>query len=295
MTPDAHAVTRIEEVPVDPPPKDEGNDSKNVHVLRAAGNAVNGFADTGGGGANKPRNAATPPTAKFAPLMRNLKVGCKGPDVFALQRVLKRIGVRMEPPTGSFGPETAKQVKAAQAKYELDADGEYGPNTHTALAGFYDAFGSSLLGRAPHPDTKETMIRAIVAAAMLGYQNRETIHYTQGSLRMQGVLSQLRPPAFPHYADCSSFFTWCYYVAGAPDPNGLGYNGEGYTGTLYQNGRPAQSIDRGYAALYGPPTGAHVAIGVGGGRVVSHGSEAGPYLLDTAAYRGDLHQIRSYL
>ena len=53
---------------------------------------------------------------------------------------------------------------------------------------------------------------------------------------MEGVRDKVQPPDVPSYEDCSSFATWCYWTADAPDPNGLGYNGSGYTGTQVQHG-----------------------------------------------------------
>ena len=41
-----------------------------------------------------------------------------------------------------------------------------------------------------------------------------------------------RPRSLPLETDCSGFATLCYSWAGAPDPNGNGFSGEGYTGTM---------------------------------------------------------------
>jgi hypothetical protein len=141
----------------------------------------------------------------------------------------------------------------------------------------------------------------IVAAASLGYRNRDAIHYTQnvqpaqGPCRMQGVREQIRPPRFPHFEDCSSFATWCYWAAGAPDPNGLGYNGSGFTGTQVEHGRVTADPRPGDLVFYGGTASvpAHVAVYVGNGRVVSHGSDAAPFLL-AVDYR-PINQIRTYV
>jgi cell wall-associated NlpC family hydrolase len=114
---------------------------------------------------------------------------------------------------------------------------------------------------------------------------------------MQGVRERIRPPAVPRWEDCSSFATWLYWLADAPDPNGRGYDGFGYTGTLCRQGRRVSILELqpGDLVFYGrgAPWG-HVAIYVGGGKVVSHGSEGGPYLLPVR-YRGDVGEARSYL
>jgi len=80
------------------------------------------------------------------------------------------------------------------------------------------------------------------------------------------------------------------------DPNGLGYNGWGYTGTQIQNGRRLSSVTLarpGDLVFYGRYGITHVAIYVGNGRVVSHGSESGP-LLVSMYYRSDLQYVRTY-
>jgi cell wall-associated NlpC family hydrolase len=119
---------------------------------------------------------------------------------------------------------------------------------------------------------------------------------------MQGVVDKIFPPDVPRYADCSSFATWTYFVGGARDPNGLAYSGYGYTGTLAQHGwrvgtTRAQDVARarpGDLVFYGRGRPwDHVAVYVGGGLVVGHGSESGPNRL-RIDYRSDRGEIRSY-
>lgn len=119
------------------------------------------------------------------------------------------------------------------------------------------------------------------------------IHYTQGSLRWQGLNHHLRVAKgqYPNYADCSAMQSWLLWNALthalkdltiADVVNGAGWHA-GYTGTMVTHGhaieRPTQPGDQ---VFYGSscrwPYG-HVAGYVGNGRVVSHGSEAGPFLL----------------
>ena len=65
-----------------------------------------------------------------------------------------------------------------------------------------------------------TVRRKIVAAARWGIANEPRIHY--GEIRPIPLGRTL-----PLTTDCSGFVTICYYLAGAPDPNGLGYSGQG--------------------------------------------------------------------
>ena len=75
----------------------------------------------------------------------------------------------------------------------------------------------------------------------------------------------------------------------------MGYNGFGYTGTLINHGTrvSASNLRLGDLVFYGRYGITHVAIYVGFGRVVSHGSESGPLLLSTY-YRSDLQYGITY-
>jgi peptidoglycan hydrolase-like protein with peptidoglycan-binding domain len=231
-------------------------------------------------------------------LGRILRVGSKGRDVRAVQRALKKAGSRpaTHPLSNLFDDQMVEEVKAFQTAQGIGVDGEVGEETFARLEPFVDAFGKSLIGAAQRQLASASNVRQqIVAAAECGYRNRDSIHYTQDARRMSGIRDQRRPSAFGEWEDCSSFATWCYWAAGAPDPNGLSYNGQGYTGTQVQNGRITANPQPGDLVFYG--AGAvprHVAVYVGNGRVVSHGSEPGPTLVPID-YRSDRTQVRSYV
>lgn len=123
-------------------------------------------------------------------------------------------------------------------------------------------------------------------AAALGLHNEPALHYTQGPARWEGIDRNLKAwrGQFPHFADCSAFVTWCiwngldhFHVRDTV--NGLGWRA-GYTGTMLEHGRRVTGqLMRADAVIYGTGwPGEHTAIYVGGGLVVSHGSEAGPRL-----------------
>jgi cell wall-associated NlpC family hydrolase len=119
-----------------------------------------------------------------------------------------------------------------------------------------------------------TVRQKIVAAARWGIANEPSIHY-----------GQVRPfplaRGLPLTTDCSGFATLCYFLAGAADPNGLGYSGAGWTGTLL---RHMDEIDpaearRGDLVVWGAYPGRHVAIALERSAdplLCSHGSERGP-------------------
>lgn len=146
----------------------------------------------------------------------------------------------------------------------------------------------------------------VVAAAMEGVRDRADIHYSQGLvLRWSGIAGKLLNRQ-PSYADCSSYTTWLMWrarkkvrgSAGVDIVNGQDWT-EGYTGTQTNHGHRHRFGVRAYKAgrtlvFYNNDQGqiGHVAVYVGHGMVVSHGSEAGPLYL-TYNYR-PVAQARSY-
>jgi hypothetical protein len=111
-------------------------------------------------------------------------------------------------------------------------------------------------------------------------QHRGAIHYEQ--IRpMRNV--HLAKPVFPMTMDCSEAVTCLCKWAGLRDPNGLRFNGKGYTGTMldhlphYHN--PANAL-AGALVVFGPGTGEHVAMVLEPDHrnplLFSHGSERGP-------------------
>lgn len=144
--------------------------------------------------------------------------------------------------------------------------------------------------------------RRIKRAAMLSYRYRGSVHYTQGAARWQGISRRRRgrKGQYPNYADCSSLATWCYWDAvidyGCRDfVNGAGWQA-GFTGTMVRHGkRIPRPRNVGDLVFYGGSLSlpSHVAIYVGRGLVVSHGSERGPLLVPWN-YR-PVMQVRRYL
>lgn len=145
-----------------------------------------------------------------------------------------------------------------------------------------------------------------VQAAILGYQHAKPLHYTQDRRRWNGISGRLIAAhgRYPQYADCSAFVTWCLW-------NGLHVpfnvrdvvNGQnwraGFTGTMLRHGRTVrhrENMRQGDAVVYGRPgtTGAHTALYIGGGMVISHGSEGGPYRVPMD-YRRDILSVRRYI
>ena len=123
----------------------------------------------------------------------------------------------------------------------------------------------------------------IVGWAKYFAAHHQQFHYTEGGQRMEAI--NQNPIKWPVFADCSAFVTLCYNHAGAPDPNGQNYDGEGYTGTLLSHGTkiPLAQVQPGDVIVYGPGTGWHTAlvVDVSGANAqnpltISHGQEGDP-------------------
>lgn len=131
------------------------------------------------------------------------------------------------------------------------------------------------------------------------------VHYTQGPLRWSAIDRKLRvvDGECLHNGDCSSTATWLLWnalthVGVSKDIVNAQAWKAGYTGTMAAHGKRVVDLRNakvGDAVLYGPaPTFEHVAVYIGGGRVFSHGSEAGPFILGVD-YRRDRGMIRRYI
>lgn len=251
--------------------------------------------------------------AILVPFPRVRKVGNKGRDVQQDRRALTRAGfwpvnTSTNPPTFWDKPvythKFAMAVRAYQRKHNLKLTGEIDRATHNSLAtpykdakggvhayGRYGTDGARVMGlvqkkliaQEKYLLSSGSVTARGVAAALMCVRHRDVIHYTQGGLRMVGVNRRMYPPSYPRYGDCSAMATWWYFVAGAPDPNGLGYNGQGYTGTQSPRGRRIRaSAARPMALIFygsGSTIGHVVLVVRTGALAVSHGSESGPNLV----------------
>lgn len=138
--------------------------------------------------------------------------------------------------------------------------------------------GGAVASRIAFADRSVPAVRSrIVRVAFWGIAHARRIHY-DGRRPIDGLNEPFR---LPLYTDCSGFVSLCYSWARAPDPNGLAFSGEGYTGTLL---RHLSRIERAEAlvadiVVWGKPPGHHVALVVRPGDdplLASHGMERGP-------------------
>lgn len=122
----------------------------------------------------------------------------------------------------------------------------------------------------------------ILSQAGWGVANQAEIHYAQ---TRPIPLHTYRQHRLPLTTDCSGFVTCCYYAAGAPDPNGLGYSGQGFTGSLIGHLPEIahHEAEAGDIVVFGPGDGDHAVILLDPGtvpdpRVISHGTEDDPHI-----------------
>lgn len=222
-----------------------------------------------------------------------------GQELEPLQTALEKAKLYAGPIDGIFGVGTADACKRAKYRlgYPIKAVERTGGQT---LLDFLDgAKGLPLAYRLRrhargYGISREDRIRAaIVKWARQGVHDEPSIHY-----------AQIRPIPhawrLPFTTDCSGFVTLCYQLAGARDPNGLGYNGEGYTGTLLEHGEtiPLWQAKPGDLVIWGWFPGHHVAVIVDVSNpadvlLVSHGREQGPELVSLLAETAGQH--RSYV
>lgn len=131
----------------------------------------------------------------------------------------------------------------------------------------------------PPPHTPVDVRQKIVDWANWFVQNKNKrktkVHYAE----IRPIPHTLK---FPMTTDCSGFVTLLHQLAGAADPNGYGFNGQGYTGTLLTHGRHIvpSAVLPGDIVIYGAGTGEHAAVIVkvhgNDFLTVSHGQEGDP-------------------
>ena len=126
-----------------------------------------------------------------------------------------------------------------------------------------------------------TVREKIVTAARWGIEHELEIHY--GEIRPIPLGRRL-----PLTTDCSGFVTLCYFLAGAPDPNGNRYSGYGWTGTLLRHLTAIGPVDarKGDIVVWGSYPGRHCAIVLEADDdplLCSHGMERGPIAIRFSA------------
>lgn len=200
---------------------------------------------------------------------------------------------------GGPGPQPAEHIPVAD---QADID----PTATEGVIGHLLEAYRSPLGLSGH-DRAIARLRASYAA-MVGVARRGVTEYTEGASRWDGIDNRRnpwgKPRQSPHHADCSAFYTWAVWIATRAWKLGDFVNGEGwragYTGTMTSHG---ERVDPNHlihadAVFYGGSFSVpqHVAIYVGNGRVVSHGSPGEPKVYPTDLYGAlPIMQCRRYI
>jgi len=222
-----------------------------------------------------------------------LKPGSRGPRVHDLQWMLDHVTHAGLERDGDFGPMTEEAVVHYQATRHLHVDGVVGPATWTRLTVEYRA-GLHVV------DPVVTFRRHV--SYWCGWFVSYAAHsvYSWDRPYPRQVLPVMR-------TDCSGSSSFVLHqsrvlVRGRLlpfDPNGLDWNGQGYTGTLAAHGRPVSlaALVAGDLIFVYPgagPGGApgHVQVALGGGRAFSFGSWPPKYV--DAVYDG-VFAARRYL
>ncbi|WP_052434516.1 peptidoglycan-binding domain-containing protein [Streptacidiphilus melanogenes] len=120
----------------------------------------------------------------------------------------------------------------------------------------------------------------MVDNCLWGVQNQAQIHYAE----TRPMPINIPKGSLPITTDCSGFATLMAKWSGAGDPNGSGFNGQGYTGTMLQHCQHISAAETlpGDLVVFGADSGTHVVVlvesaaGGLGAMCVSHGQEADP-------------------
>lgn len=241
---------------------------------------------------------------------RPIVYGTRGDDVLAHKIAMSRGYPKVYPPpedgthtllAGEFFVTAVKKIQVIEGIKPVT--GKLGVATHEAMerqgwAGHpgefaFNARAIKLLAdfcKEHELSDDDKARRDIVDYAMLCHARRHLIGYSQR--RPFTTMSDLTDADYS-VIDCSGFVTRCCEAGGVPNPNyGQTYSsGQGYTGTLLAGTSPTtrEALKKGDLVFYGFTTSSrpgfpygsptHVAIYVGGGMVVSMGSDPGPSYL----------------
>lgn len=215
--------------------------------------------------------------------------GQKGPDIKAYSRTYRRLGIRHRPTTSFFGGHMVDNTQHFQHSHGLRADGVIGPKTFEKLAPHFDRYDKYLLKNTqvkPPPNPRDLIVGACLAMlrhSPFPYHEIRPYPATFDQLYRTG-------------SDCSGTSTLSYkyahtaYPGLVSDPNGFGFDGYGYTGTLLNHGTRTTTPRPGDLCFY-YPTYSHVGVYLSSGRVFSHGAPGQPHVIGSSY----ASQFRTYL
>lgn len=149
----------------------------------------------------------------------------------------------------------------------------------------------------PTPPVALALREKFVEWLTWGTENQAEIHY----LEFRPMPINLSPGTLPLTTDCSGYVTICAKWAGAPDPNGSGFDGEGFTGTMLDHCKHIASSQAqpGDLIVYGSGSGQHV-VGIvklvkDDFLVASHGQESDPVLILNSVEKQYHQPVQTFL
>lgn len=212
-------------------------------------------------------------------LPRYCHAGLNGPDVTAYSEIYRRIHLRDRPKTRHFGLFMVAETRRFQREHGIRSDGVVGPKTFEALRPHFNSYDRWLFQK----ETKLIIPSAsiLVVGAMTAMYKHRPFRY----IETRPYPDELRL-FWEHGSDCSGTSTGGYHYAylfhkDTPDPNGLHFDGYGYTGTMLNHGTRVGSPAPGDLCFY-YPTYSHVGVYLGGGRVFSHGHTGDPRIIPSS-------------
>lgn len=212
----------------------------------------------------------------------------KSDEVKRLQKALQTASLYNGPIDGIFGGATGNSCY--RAKYRLGypddqvnrCGGQMLLNYLTGAKELPDDYKERRQERLKKVDEHQAIRDKMVEYMKWSIANEPAIHYAQ--VRPMDKLHT--PKVLPWWTDCSEFVTTIYCWAGAPDPNGLNYNGQGYTGTLLDHGTSIAYYNAkpGDVVIWGTWPGHHTALIYSvtdphDPDCCSHGSDSGPKIV----------------
>lgn len=229
----------------------------------------------------------------------------EGPPIAAMQAALASIlgSASQNKRNAVWGSATTQDLLAARGKGNLTPVGYGDAVDKLTWDWLYSYMNESYQAMARAPLTYDPANPAVEHPGDLGAAIAAVAEDAYSKLAGRWVYNQYRPMAASlwddfaeDHSDCSSFATLAYKDAGAPDPNGRGFDGYGYTGSMQGRGSPCNPKP-GALAFYGPSwsSTSHVAVvDSAASGVVSFGHTPMEHY-DSVAYRDDYLGCREYV
>lgn len=200
--------------------------------------------------------------AESIPFVREFGPGAQGPDVLAVKRALAKAGHGAGMALSSlFGKAAQADLVSFKKMCRLLEDPIYTVQTHGFLAPYFDEYGAYLLSREAVILESARQRGDFTSALRWMLTHKSLFNYAQTRPIPLGLTPFETSSRIT--TDCSGSVTLAAKWARTRDPNGLGFNGQGWTGTLLEHCRHITqgNVRAGDLIVYGYSPGHHV-VGV---------------------------------